>query len=521
MFLTGFNSAWRFRLAIAFALVGAVTLASCGEEQDAAEDLTRSPSVGTLTVGQYAFPQGLGNPFKGSNAPAVFYWSALFDGLTFVGADGTVEPALAIAWRVTGERTWEFDLRPDVTFSNGEAFDAASVARNFDFLMQPEADGWPLTAEAREVESVRALDELTVEFTTKQPMPALPRYLSIMKIVAPGAWESQGPDGFALHPVGTGPFKLEGEWSGQRLEFSAFRDSWRAPKLDRLIMSEIPETSTRVQGLISGDIDIAISLGPDDGPALDAAGGQLAVRKGTSVLTLAFVLNKRSPLQNVQVRRALNYAVDKAAIVETLLVGQTQIASQGLPSHVEGFNPDLEPYPYDPERAKALLASAGFAQGFDMAVDVILGGAANDAAIYQKVANDLRAVGINVEMRSLPVSQFVRNMFQGGWEGEAFGIDYAATAALDPMRPLRYHSCLWVHAWYCNESVMPLIEAATVEMDRAKRLDLIRQIYQIYRDDPPGIYLFETIGFDGVGPRISHFAAPNGVLDYAKIDKVN
>ncbi len=496
------------------ASLAAVTLlAAC----TGAQRVDTSPQ--TITIGQYMFPPGRANPWRTVSPPAPFFWGALFDGLTTVDADGRVRPALALQWRSTDERTWLFELRPGVTFSDGEKFTAATVVRNIEALHAPEARGWIVARDAGRL-TARAVDELTVELRTAEPNPVLPRTISTLMFVAPDAWDRLGPEEFAKQPVGTGPFRVVGAWDGTRLELDAFRESWRAPKVDRLVLLDVRDMAERVARLAAHEFDIATIVDPDVRATLEAAGASLHVRNGTGVIVIDFVTTGGSPLRDARVRQALNYAIDRQALVERFLAGATRPAGSGLRANVPGYDASIAPYTYDPAKARALLAEAGHGDGLVLRADVSAGASANQAALRRQIIAYLEAVGVQVDLRERSVPDLMGNMFRGGWESDMFFMEYDASTALEATAPLQLHSCGWMAPWYCNEAATPLIAALAAERDEAARDRLLGRIYRLYHDDASALYLYEAVGFDAVGPDVADFRTPNGVIDYAAIRRL-
>ena len=154
-------------------------------------------------------PSSLGNPYTAVGPPSSLAWSAIFDALTMINENGELVGALATEWSTTDPRTWVFKLRPDVVFHNGRPFDADTVIRTIEFLKSDEGSRYLVANEIRGIESVHALDSLTVEILTSEIDAILPKRLSLVMMVEPQAWSELKPGGFALEPIGTGPFTLE------------------------------------------------------------------------------------------------------------------------------------------------------------------------------------------------------------------------------------------------------------------------------------------------------------------------
>jgi peptide/nickel transport system substrate-binding protein len=472
-----------------------------------------------LTVALPAFPAGLGNPFTSGGFPGIDFYGVVFDGLAELAEDGTLKPALALSWKARDERSWEFTLRPDVKFSNGEPFDAAVVEQVFAILSSPEAQRWSMIREVRNIESIAAEGPLTVIVKTREPDLLLPARFAAIKMVPPQYFRAIGAQAFARAPVGTGSFKVV-RWDGQRIAFEENPYAWRKPKEKRLEIVAVPEAAARRTGVQTGALDVALNMGPEDIPLVESGGGRVFVYPQSGLTGLSFVLVKPSMLDDVRVRRALNYAVNKQAIVDVIFAGKTQPASQAAPSTAFGFDPDLKPYPYDPAKAKALLAEAGFANGFSMTADITVAGS-TDASVWQQVASDLAQIGVTLKLNVMTFARASEAMYQGNWSGEAFAMNYGTLPALDPLVGFQYHSCLWIKPWVCDAAQTDLIQRGMREFDGAKRAALVRELMQVTHEAPLGIYLYEIVRFDALSARVAAYRSPFGHTAYHDIDLKN
>ncbi|MBT4739100.1 MAG: hypothetical protein HOO09_01845, partial [Rhodospirillaceae bacterium] len=215
-----------------------------------------------MRIGLVSLPQDLGNPYGSYTIPTVTPGLAVFDSLTVVDIEGTLQPWIAERWESIDPLTWHFTLKPNVTFSNGEPFDAAAAAAALNYFASGDGLIEVVAQSVIDVASARAIDPLVLEVKTKAPNILLPRRLSGIRIPAPGPWAELGRRGFAQAPVGSGPF-IATRWGTTQVDLIANTNSWRAPKLDRIEVKAVPEITTRVQGLITGALDIALDIGPD------------------------------------------------------------------------------------------------------------------------------------------------------------------------------------------------------------------------------------------------------------------
>ncbi|MBL8644203.1 MAG: ABC transporter substrate-binding protein [Rhodospirillaceae bacterium] len=457
-----------------------------------------------LKIGNLALPEGRGVPHTAIGTPYFMIWPAVFDGLTVIGPDGEAKPMLAESWQPLNPTTWHFKLKPNLFFSNGEPVDATAVVETFKTLATPEGLRWSVNNAYRGITGARAIDALTVEVTTDPPDRLLPRRIGAIRILPPKYWAQVGSEGFAKAPIGSGPYTVD-SWTGARIRMTANPTSWRKPKIPKLDVRELTEGTARLQALLSGAIDIALYLNPEDKAEVENAGGSVVTRSGGSVEVLSFITVKKSPLQDKRVRQALNYAVDKQAIVDGLLGGVAVAASQPAPKGAFGRDEALKPYPYDPARAKALLAEAGYEKGFSFTVEASSGGRGPTGSIAQKIAQDLAAVGVTMEIRSVPQSKIFRGAYDGSFEGEAFSMMYGSIPYMDALASLRLHSCLWQTPWNCTPAFAERITKAYAAFDMAEREKLTRDLVRDIRDDAPALWLYEDVTMDGVAARVKNY----------------
>ena len=461
-------------------------------------------SAETIRIGIQGLPARAGNPFWSFNIPSALPLDVVFDGLTIVDENGETQPALAVAWHQETPDIWVFRLRSGVTFSNGEPFDAdAVVAAVNTILTTPEGTSSSVGAAFKrlQVEKAKARDTLTVAITTRRPDALLDQYMQALRVPAPQALADVGMAAFALEPVGTGPFVVT-SWSEGRVTFEAFPESWRTPQEDGLEIIQLSDISARRQGVISGSLDVAMGLAPEDAEDIESIGGRLWIRPEPGNNFMAFLTVRDSPLKDVRVRHALNYAVNKQRIIDVFLDGAVEPLGQMAHSTSFGFAADVEAYPYDPDLARSLLAEAGYADGFDVPTLIVPGGTANSQDWYQQIAQDLAQVGVRVELRPSTLPKYLEYMYNGGWPGLAFAM---SSYTFDPLATYRSRSCSWTHPYHCDPTIMPLIEAAMAAETPEDRRRLTEDVLRHEHTIPPGIFLWQGVSFEGLGPRVKEY----------------
>lgn len=475
----------------------------------------------TLRVATTALPPSLFNPYANTGLPYVYTWSAVFDGLTFIDESGQVRPWLATGWRNVDPLTWRFDLRRDVVFSDGSPMTADAAVAVGEYLTSPAASKDVVARMMSFLEGVRATDDHTIEIKTKTPVPLLPRFLVQFYMVQPRQLRTLGIEGFARAPVATGPFAVT-RIAANQVDLRAHDTSWRKPTVDRLEILANGDAAARKAAVQSGRVDIAMNLGPEETAGIVASGGKEFFWRDAATWSYQFAGSKDNPFglkpfKDIRVREALNVAIDRRAIIDALLAGRTQPATQPAPPWVYGYAPDLPPIPYDPARAKRLLAVAGYPNGFSFTLEATTGSGPADAAVLQTVAQFLAAVGVKVEVRQITSNQLIRNVVEGGWASDAFGMFYNHEPSIDVLRGLDTHSCAWRHFWYCNPAITPVIGAAQAEFDPARNLKLRQDVMAAYRADWAAIFMYEAVRFAGTRAAVDGLKVVNNVILFDQI----
>ena len=453
-------------------------------------------------------PPGLGNPYSSLPIGAINPMHVLYDALTLIGDDAAVLPALALSWEPRGNSAWVFSLRPDVVFSNGQPFTAQSVVDVITFLRSPEAAGFLVAGETSMIESAVALDDLVVQINTTRPDAILSKRMSFIFMVPMDYWHDVGTAGFGLGPAGTGPFKLK-DWGQSTGSYTFERNdtSWRpSAHFDEIKFTGVGDVVSRAQAILSGQIDLSFKLSLDLLNDLEAEGYKTLARTTYSIGAWVFrQVDAESPVADVRVRRALNMAIDRESIARSILSGVAGPVSQVASSEVFGFNPDLPLYAYDPDGARALLKEAGYGDGLTLRAVVRSDPSVPEATlIYQVVAQNLAAVGVHVEMTVIPGSRWLGLYFSGDWEG-AHMLDTSFNNSLhgDAIRSIENASCLKPGAYFCDESMLPLIEDTGREFDVALRREKLQALVSQLHYNPPAIYLFPYFDTLAYSPRLN------------------
>ncbi|MSO66193.1 MAG: hypothetical protein EXQ85_10470 [Alphaproteobacteria bacterium] len=452
----------------------------------------------TLRIGVYSKAPTRGNPFMAATVPATYFWDGLYDSLTRTDGQGQAVPWLAEKWEIVDPLTWRFTSRANVVFSNGAKLDAAGF------------------------DSVKALDERTLEIKTKTPDPLLVRRVSGIYFIEPKAWRDS-IEAYTAKPVTSGSW-LVTSWNDNDAEFAAFDKSWRPGKIKTLKFVELPEAAARLQALVSDQVDFVMAMTPDDIGQVKNAGHQVITGRAPNVVTFVLFTKdpkgafgaKGSPFQDVRVRQAVNYAIDRKALTEGLMNGLTEPSGQPATPSTYGFNPDVKPYPYDPDRAKKLLADAGYPNGFQMVAEVMTGVIPRDREFYTYVADAMGKIGIKVDMRVVPFSDWVAKLRVGNWEGIGTGFSPSVDPFMDATRPFAWYSCAYSAQFVCVDRHMPLLHQANVEVDPTKREAIVKNLMKAANEDALAIYLFNGIDVFAANKRVKDFTSWHRTMLYEK-----
>jgi peptide/nickel transport system substrate-binding protein len=420
-----------------------------------------------------------------------------------------LEGNLAESWRVVNDTTWQFKLKRNVKFHNGEPFDAAAVKFSIERMLNPK-QGAPGRTSIATIDHVDVVDPYTVNVITKAPFPLLgvrmsPGHCGTVGIVPPKYLAEVGDAGFAVKPVGTGPYKFV-EWvKDERLVLEANKDYHRgAPAIDRLTFRPVPELTTRVAALLSGQADLVSDIPPDQTGKIRSSstahveistlGGFVIMVKMTNYLT-------PGPWQDVRVRRAINYAIDMDTIIKTVLEGHGQVLGVPLEKEAFGFNPSIKWYGYNPERAKALLREAGYANGFEMTLHVPNRRYMNDIEVVQAMAQMLAKVGIKAKVEVWEQSIYTTKWrkrellpaYMTAWGGAGVFDGDLLTSSLNSKSAL---------AIYKNEALDKMLEEAQATSDPERRKAIYFKAQELIYEEAPIIKAYQQAHIFGVSNRL-------------------
>ena len=428
----------------------------------------------------------------------------------------TLQPNLAVSWEQIEPTVWQYKLREGVEFSNGEPLNAEQVKFSFDRVMAPDSDSMR-KGETRYVSSVEIVDDLTVNFHTNGIIPLFDLYVTAkFPIVPEGYITEHGSEHFASNPVGTGPYVLE-EWvKDDHITLRKNPTYWGdEPEIDVLTFRTVPDIASRVATLLAGEADIATDLQPATVQGVeDREDLSVVSRPGMRSVFLLFNTKIDTPVTDRRVRQAINYAVNKDAIIDSILDGfGKKLEGQVLSEEYWGYQAALEAYPYDPDKAKELLAEAGYPDGFDLRIVSPRGRYMMDAEISQAVAGQLKEVGINATVDTLEWGVFSEEQYSHEG-GPVFLLGYMTVP--DAARMLSIWHSTHPNDQHPDAKFDELSDAAINETDVDARREIVREAVEYFREDAPVVFLHQQYILWGVHDRVQNFAPfPDGRL---KID---
>ncbi|MGE0801201.1 MAG: ABC transporter substrate-binding protein [Lautropia sp.] len=415
--------------------------------------------------------------------------SSLYSPLVSVGPDMQLRGVLAESWQQPDALTWQFKLRPDVTFPNGEKLDAAAVKWNLERLRNPavkaRAGGW-YTA----VSEVRADSPTELVIKTSSPWPGLLQQFSTLYFTAPQWTQKQN---LSTEAMGTGPYDIESYVPGDRVVLKAKKDYRLGdrPAFDRVVVRIVPDAASRVAGLLTGELDVITEFAPSEIARIRKAGRFEVGAVESARSYLARINTEKPPFRdNVALRQAANLAIDKQALIDGLFEGQGTVANcQLLSRFYFGYNPALKPYPYDPARARALIKSSGAATPVAIDIEVPTGRYPMAEDMAQAMAQQLNDVGFQTTVKQM---SFTAYMQKYGAQHDMGPVALATYAwiSLDTDGQLKVFTPAFSASYWHDKEFVKLLDEARRATDDTARERIYHQATARMCEQAPIIFLF-------------------------------
>jgi len=448
-------------------------------------------------------PYGISENFTQS------FLSNIYEPLVRYDGDMQLEPALAVSWAQTDRRTWRFDLRQDVTFHDGSAFSAEDVVFS---LERAQSEGADMALYVGDIAEARVVDQHTVELVTEEPQPILDHIIARWLIMDRTWAEAHGAEKpvdlaqeqetyAAQHANGTGPFVLKSREAGLRTVLEVNPEWWDEPKHNLTEVSFTPITAdgTRTAAMLSGELDMMYPVPVQDIARMDAADG-VRVLQGPEVRTIFLGMDQfrdellysdvegANPFKDVRVRRAFYHAIDIEAIKDKVMRGAATPAGLLVGPGISGFSEALnERLPHDPEKARELLAEAGYPDGFALTMDCPNDRYVNDEAICQAVVGMLGKIGIDASLRAQTKTRYFQKLRNNevsfyllGWTPDS--LDSGSVIA-NLLVPPDQGGLKWNGGHYGNPRITELSAKIQVETDDQRREEMVAEVWRIMKED--------------------------------------
>ncbi len=450
-----------------------------------------------------------------TSSPSFSVLEHIYEPLFNMNTEGVLEPLLAESIEATSDNVYVVTLKEGISFSDGTPFNAEAVKANLDWVLDAE-NGAPfrfLLVVGGEPAQVEVLDEYTVEITTAIPFAPLPAHLShgALAMVSPALIE-EGIDAMATSAIGTGPYVLSAWDRAEQVVLAHNENYWGdAPALDTVVFRVVQEDSARLVEIEAGTVDVAVRVPPAEIPRLEM-NPDVTVEITPGLRTIYIFFNvTQPPFDDVRVRQAVNYAVDKQAIVSALFEDAALVSSAPFAPPIFGYS-EQEPYARDLDRARELLAEAGIEEGTTIELYHPTGRYIQDALVSDAVRAQLAEVGLNVELRTLEWTQYVpyvrrpapENDIQFamlGWGTPTMDADYALFALFHSSEvPPGFNG-----AFYNNPEVDALLEEARSNLDTEARQAAYDEAISLIWEDAPWLFLYSEIQVTAIRNNVEGF----------------
>lgn len=481
------------------------TLAGCGKGKPADDGGDKGAAKDTLVVAQGADAKSL-DPHGSNDAPSSRVIKQIFENLVYQDANLEIKPYLAESWERVDDLTYRFKLKKGVKFHNGEELKASDVKFSIERAMSQPSSSHIVSA--IDPAKIEVEDDYTIKIGTKEPFAPLLSHLAhpSASILNEKATTEAGKD-FGQKPVGTGAFKFVNWATGSKIELTRFDEyHGQAPKYKNLTFRAITEGTNRTIELETGGVDIAYDILPQDAQKIkDNKNLVLNERVNLSTNYLGFN-TKKAPFDNVKVRQAINYALDLESIVEAVLQGYGSVPTSSIAPDVWGFNKDLKGYKQDIDKAKQLMAEAGYADGFSATLWT------NESQIRIDIAtivqNQLKQIGIEVKQEVIEWGAYLENTAAGqhdmyilGWTAVTGDADYGLYANFHSSQ----HGDAGNRVFYTNARVDELLDKAKATIDENERAKMYYEVQQIVNDEAPWVPVYHALYLDGTRANVKGF----------------
>lgn len=458
---------------------------------------------GTLTVAQQAIlPRP--DPYALTTNMEHSIVLAMYDPLSRVNEEGVLTYYLAESYEPESETSWIVNLKPGVLWSDGTEFTAEDVVFTIDRMRDPET-GTIWTAVYSYIESAEVVDTHTVRINTTRQVVNLPQDYGRMSMMPKAAFESMGADAFFQNPVTSGPFRFVELVPGERFVLEANPDYHLGPpKVQNLIIKQVPDASTRVAEAVTEASDIVFDIPPTEIETINSSGVAEAIAyAGVGRIVLEFAIATTPELEDPRVREAAFLAIDAEEINETIYGGAGGLQTGWLDRNTFGQNTSLESHGYDPERARELLADAGYPNGLEIPFTIRTPDGLLTEDVGLAVDAMLNAAGFITDFQTVEAAEFVQRTNDAAHVGLYMRGSRNSTG--DPDQILRAYDPKREDKFLFDAELEALIDAQASEPDPEVRAALVAEVDAYIHDNFLGYNILTWPGIESVNNRVEGF----------------
>jgi peptide/nickel transport system substrate-binding protein len=426
--------------------------------------------------------------------------SHIYPALLLRGPDLQLQPALAKSWEMVDDNTWRFELNDGATFADGEKVDASVVKWNLDRVREP-AVGARIAAWFELVSDVVVVDPLTVEVKTSSPYPAFADQLSMFFLLPPEWAKTHDP---ATETMSGGPYAVAENVPGDRIVLKA-NPNYRGekPAFDTVTFRTIPEIGSRVAALMAGEVDLVTGIPTTDIERINSSGNATAGAVDSTRSMLVKINHQKAPMENLQFRQALNYAIDKEGIVQAIFDGKATVSNcQLLSPDYFGYNPDLKPYPYDPDKAAELLQESGVDLSQQIEIEVPVATYLQADEVTQIIASQLQEVGLNVKITEIEFGAFMNKQLKAK-DLAQLAVQGLAWPTIDADGMLTMFAPGNVYDYWNNAEFGTLLDEGRATTDPEKRKAIYADATKLMCDQAASIFLYQQPATYGVSNKVT------------------
>lgn len=481
-----------------WAMLGlSLLISSCGKDEKISQNTSND-----VVVSQGSKPKSL-DPNMYNEIPALTVTEQIFNTLLKVDENGDIVPELAESYEYITPTELLIKLKKGVKFHNGETMTAEDVAFSINRMLEKPASRVMIDA----ISQVEIIDDYTIKLVFSQPSsPLLFGLAHPLTAILNKKDTLAKNDVIATSPVGTGPYKFVSWGSGEKIELVAFDDYFEGrPKIDNLTYRAITENSSRLAALETGEVDIAYNIDAIDSATVEKNSNLQLISQPTTSTEYITFNNTKYPFDNVDFRKAVNYALDKQSMADTIFMGKAKPANSIVNPNVFGYSSEVEGYPYNVEKAREYLKKSGIK---NPSFTLFVNDNTTRLQLAQIIQANLKEIGINMEIETLEWGTYLQKTAQGehqallgGWVSGTSDADIV----FFPLLHSSSHGGAGNRAFYTNKALDNIIEKARLTANSEERKALFAQAQKILQEDAPfGLLLYKNENI-GLNKRVKGF----------------